>query len=137
MTHAHSVRGGERAGVLSVVKVRFTVIFIMVHLQALIRLGNPSQQRRIHYNEYLRDFLLATTTLNPLLFISMNTRQIGEVITARRDVLGIDQRTLSEISEVAVHTLSNIEAGKGNPTVKSLNKILGALGMELRVHVQQ
>ena len=67
----------------------------------------------------------------------MNTRQIGEVITARRDVLGIDQRTLSEISEVAVHTLSNIEAGKGNPTVKSLNKILGALGMELRVQVQQ
>ncbi len=67
----------------------------------------------------------------------MNTRQIGEVIKARRDVLGIDQRTLSEISEVAVHTLSNIEAGKGNPTVKSLNKILGALGMELRVQVQQ
>jgi transcriptional regulator with XRE-family HTH domain len=67
----------------------------------------------------------------------MNTREIGEVIKARREVLGIDQRTLSEISDVAVHTLSNIEAGNGNPTVNSLNKVLGALGLELRVDVQQ
>ena len=67
----------------------------------------------------------------------MNTQGIGEVIRARREVLGIDQRTLSEISDVAVHTLSNIEAGNGNPTVKSLNKVLGALGLELRVDVQQ
>ena len=67
----------------------------------------------------------------------MKTQQIGEVIRARREALGIDQRTLSEISGVAVHTLSNIEAGNGNPTVKSLDKVLGALGMELRVEVQQ
>jgi len=67
----------------------------------------------------------------------MNTQQIGEVIKARRRALDIDQRTLSEISEVAVHTLSNIEAGTGNPTVRSLNKVLAALGMELRVEVQQ
>ncbi|NQT94438.1 MAG: helix-turn-helix domain-containing protein [Lentisphaerae bacterium] len=67
----------------------------------------------------------------------MNTQQIGEVIRSRREVLGIDQRSLSEISGLAVHTLSNIEAGTGNPTVKSLNKVLGALGLELRVEVQQ
>ena len=67
----------------------------------------------------------------------MNTQRIGEVIRARREVLGIDQRSLSEISGVAVHTLSNIEAGNGNPTVKSLSKVLGALGMELRVDVQR
>ena len=67
----------------------------------------------------------------------MNIEQIGEVIRERRDVLGIDQRALSEISGVAVHTLSNIEAGSRNPTVKSLNKVLRALGMELSVGVQQ
>lgn len=72
-----------------------------------------------------------------LLFIEMNISKIGSVIRARREVLGIDQRTLSEIAGVAVHTLSNIEAGSGNPTVMSLNKVLGALGMELRVEVQQ
>ncbi len=71
------------------------------------------------------------------LFIEMNTQQIGEIIKARRKVLGIDQHALSEISGVAVHTLSNIEAGTGNPTVRSLNKVLAALGMELRVEIQQ
>ena len=81
--------------------------------------------------------MLASAAHNVLLFIEMNIEQIGEVIRERRDVLGIDQRTLSEISGVAVHTLSNIEAGSGNPTVKSLNKVLGALGMEIRVEVQQ
>ena len=71
------------------------------------------------------------------LFIQMNIRAIGEVIRARREVLGIDQRTLSEISGVAVHTLRNIESANGNPTVKSLNKVLHSLGMELRVEVQE
>ncbi len=67
----------------------------------------------------------------------MNTGRIGKIIKARRDMLGIDQRALSEISGVAVHTLSNIESGGGNPTVKSLNRLLEALGMELRIEVQQ
>lgn len=80
---------------------------------------------------------LAQTLPRMRLCTEMNTKQIGEIIRERRDVLGIDQRTLSGISGVAVHTLSNIEAGSGNPTVKSLNKVLGALGMELRVEVQQ
>ncbi len=67
----------------------------------------------------------------------MNTKRIGEIIRSRREVLGVDQRTLSEIAGVAVHTLSNIEAGGGNPTVKSLHKILAVLGMELIVDIQR
>lgn len=51
-------------------------------------------------------------------------------------MLGIDQRTLGEIAGVAVHTLSNIEAGKGNPTVATLERVLQAVGMELRIHVK-
>ena len=85
----------------------------------------------------LADVFLVQASHVSLLFIEMNTQQIGEVIKSRREVLGIDQRALSEISGVAVHTLSNIEAGNGNPTVGSLNKVLAALGMELRVEVQQ
>ena len=67
----------------------------------------------------------------------MNARGIGTIIKVRRESLGIDQLTLSEIAGVAVHTLSNIEAGNGNPTVKSLNKVLEALGLELRVDVRK
>ncbi len=66
----------------------------------------------------------------------MNAKEAGEVIRKRRGVLGIDQRTLGEISGIAVHTLSNIEAGKGNPTVATLERVLSALGMELRIQVK-
>ena len=67
----------------------------------------------------------------------MNMEVIGELIKKRRASLQIDQRTLGEISGIAVHTLSNIEAGKGNPTLKTLGRALDALGMEIRVEVKQ
>ena len=67
----------------------------------------------------------------------MNTEVIGELIKKRRASLQIDQRTLGEISGIAVHTLSNIEAGRGNPTLATLDRALDALGMEIRVEVKQ
>jgi transcriptional regulator with XRE-family HTH domain len=67
----------------------------------------------------------------------MKAAAIGSVIRKRRMSLRVDQRTLSEISGIAVHTLSNIEAGKGNPTVATLERVLDALGMELRVQIKE
>ena len=67
----------------------------------------------------------------------MNSMEVGELIKKRRMTLRIDQRTLSEISGIAVHTLSNIEAGKGNPTVATLDRVLRALGMELRIQIKE
>jgi len=66
----------------------------------------------------------------------MNIDESGDVIRRCRKSLRIDQRTLSDISGVAIHTLSNIEAGKGNPTVATLTRILDALGMEIRIQVK-
>jgi len=51
--------------------------------------------------------------------------------------LRIDQHALSEIAGIAVHTLSNIEAGKGNPTVATLDRVLNALGMQLRIQIKE
>lgn len=65
----------------------------------------------------------------------MNIEAIGQVIRERRSFLKIDQRALSELSGVSIHTLSNIESGKGNPTVAVLNKIVNVLGMELLIKV--
>jgi transcriptional regulator with XRE-family HTH domain len=67
----------------------------------------------------------------------MNTRSIGLLIKKRRAGLAIDQKELSQICGIAVHTLSNIEAGNGNPTVSTLNRLLDALGLELRVEVKE
>lgn len=71
-----------------------------------------------------------------LFFIQMNTNEVGCLIRKRRVALGIDQRTLGEISGISVHTLSNIEAGTGNPTVSTLDRVLSALGMELGIQVK-
>jgi len=67
----------------------------------------------------------------------MNIEELGELIRRRRASLRIDQRTLGEISGIAIHTLSNIEAGRGNPTLATLDRVLDTLGMELRVQVKQ
>ena len=67
----------------------------------------------------------------------MNMKEAGALIKKRRTSLRIDQRALSEISGVAVHTLSNIEAGNGNPTVTTLARVLDALGMELRIQIKK
>lgn len=66
----------------------------------------------------------------------MNIRDIGRAIRQRRILLKVSQKALGEISEVSVHALSNIESGKGNPTVKSLSQILNALGMELKADIR-
>lgn len=65
----------------------------------------------------------------------MNIEEIGRVIKKRRVMLKVSQQSLSEISGISVHALSDIESGKGNPTVKSLNLILETLGLKLQVGV--
>ncbi|MBN1673617.1 MAG: helix-turn-helix transcriptional regulator [Kiritimatiellae bacterium] len=57
------------------------------------------------------------------------------MIKERRRFLGVDQKSLGELSGVAVHTLSDIESGKGNPTVVVLCRITRVLGMDLVVKV--
>lgn len=66
----------------------------------------------------------------------LNTQEIGELIRDRRRILGIDQKTAAELSNVSVHTLSDIESGKGNPSVKVLAAVLDVLGLELRIQVK-
>lgn len=61
----------------------------------------------------------------------------GEIIKKRRNSLGLNQRALSEISQVAIHTLSNIEAGKGNPTVETLNRVLNVMGLEVQIGIKE
>lgn len=66
----------------------------------------------------------------------MNIIDVGCIIRKKRVLLKIDQKALSELSGISVHTLSNIEAGKGNPTVAVLGKVLEVLGLELQIKVK-
>lgn len=45
----------------------------------------------------------------------------------------MDQKTLSRLSGVSLHALSDLETGKGNPTLSTVSKVLDPLGLELRI----
>lgn len=61
----------------------------------------------------------------------MNT--IGQIIKERRKEFGIPQKQLAQIAEVNVNTLTQIEKGEGNPTVRTVERLLEVLGLELTV----
>lgn len=50
----------------------------------------------------------------------------------RRKVLGITQEDLAEMAEVGLSTVKDIERGKGNPSLETINKLLDVLGMEMK-----
>ena len=66
----------------------------------------------------------------------MNQKEFGNMIKERRKVLKINQDDLSEISEVALHTISDIESGKGNPTLNVMAKICDVLGLEFDIRIK-
>ena len=66
----------------------------------------------------------------------MNLREIGLLLRDRRKQLALDQRNLARLSGVSMHSLSDIEAGKGNPTFERLSRIAEVLGLEINVKVR-
>lgn len=59
------------------------------------------------------------------------------VIADRRKALQLDQKALGELSGVAVHTISNVENGIGNPGIKTISRMLKPLGLTMDVVVRQ
>ena len=66
----------------------------------------------------------------------MNKETLGQIIRRRRRELDVEQRTLARLAKVSVHTVSNIESGKGNPTISTLESILGVLGLEWTIQAR-
>lgn len=63
----------------------------------------------------------------------MDLKEIGQIIRERRAVLGVNQRTVSELSGVAVNTLVAIERGEGNPQINTLLDVMDTVGLQLDV----
>jgi transcriptional regulator with XRE-family HTH domain len=59
-----------------------------------------------------------------------------KIIKERRAILGITQQDLADISGVGLRTVKQIETGKGNPAIHTLQKIAGVLGMELILQIK-
>lgn len=62
---------------------------------------------------------------------------IAKDIKERRSQLRISQQDLAEISEVSLATIKDIERGKGNPSLTTLEKIADVLGMEVVLQIKQ
>lgn len=63
----------------------------------------------------------------------MSNNEIIKMIKERKEVLGINQEYLSEVSEIGIATLKRFESGKGNITLKNLQKIADVLGLEIKL----
>lgn len=61
---------------------------------------------------------------------------IGNKIKERRGVLNITQEYLADLSGVGLRTIVQIENNKGNPSLATLSKIAGILGMEVTLQIK-
>lgn len=64
-------------------------------------------------------------------------RELGLIIKRRRKEFGLTQTQLAEMAKVGVNTLTQIERGDSNPTVRVLEKILETLGLRLTITVAE
>ncbi|TXD37723.1 helix-turn-helix transcriptional regulator [Lujinxingia vulgaris] len=67
----------------------------------------------------------------------MKTKELGSLIRHRRKELNIDQKSLAELAGVSVHTLSDIESGKANPSLDIVDRVLHVLGLQLKVELRR
>ncbi len=58
-------------------------------------------------------------------------------IKERREMLKITQENLADLSEVGLRTIKQLEAGKANPTYRTLQEIADVLGLELVLQVKK
>lgn len=63
----------------------------------------------------------------------MSPGELGSILRQRRKLAKINQRDLAGLSDLAVHTISDLESGKGNPTLEVLSRVCGVLGLEVRL----
>lgn len=66
----------------------------------------------------------------------MTNEEIINIIKERKDILGINQEYLAELSEVGLATLKRFESGKGNITIGNLRKIADVLGLEINLEIK-
>lgn len=65
----------------------------------------------------------------------MNKSEIGKIIRERRKFLKITQKDLAEIVGLSLRNFVDVENGRANPTLDTIQKITDALGLRIRISV--
>ncbi|RXK12059.1 transcriptional regulator [Halarcobacter mediterraneus] len=68
--------------------------------------------------------------------MELTIKKIGKTIRNRRKQLNLELKDLQDYSGVNYVSISDIENGKSNPTIKTLEKLLDVLGMEINIEVK-
>ena len=85
----------------------------------------------------LKNYELVLTNKHNFHYIeNMNRSEIISLIRERRKHLDITQTMLAELAGVSLHTISDMESGKGNPSLDVLMSIVDTLGLELTLTVR-
>ncbi len=66
----------------------------------------------------------------------MTKNEIGQKIKQRRKIMAMRQTQLSNYTGLSVVTLSQIESGKANPSLDTLNEIFHFLNLEILIVVK-
>jgi transcriptional regulator with XRE-family HTH domain len=66
----------------------------------------------------------------------MHFENLINTIKERRDNLKVSQENLAKLSGVGLRTLKQFESGKGNPTLRTIQKIVDVLGLEVCLKVK-
>lgn len=67
----------------------------------------------------------------------MHSEKLIQTIKERREMLRVTQETLAELAGVGLRTLKQLESGKGNPTLETLQKLADVLGMEISLQIRK
>jgi predicted transcriptional regulator len=63
--------------------------------------------------------------------------ELRETMKKRREELRISQLDLAEMAGISLASVKDIERGKANPTLSTVQKILMVLGMEIEYHIRK
>lgn len=63
-------------------------------------------------------------------------KKLGITIKERRKALSITQRELAVLAGVGINTLTKIERGEANPSLKVILSILNTLGLEMDIKIK-
>ena len=62
--------------------------------------------------------------------------ELGTIIKERRKALSITQRELAALAEIGINTLTKIERGEANPSLKAVISILDTLGLKMDIKIK-
>lgn len=63
-------------------------------------------------------------------------KELGTIIKERRKALSITQRELAALAGIGINTLTKIERGEANPSLKVIVRILDTLGLEMDIKIR-